>query len=166
MVAFKPLPSRVQNLSPSLSSLGQQTGWRARTVTTNQVPLYSLSQPISVPQVCGWFSGFPSPNWSGLNKRQSQRVGGSPAQANSTWPWGAITLEQSVWHTHTHTHTHTQSSQNLPITTVHTLHQRSWMPPQLPVSYTGKVTTHTHTHTHTHTNINKYTERQWRNLLM
>lgn len=89
---------------PSPPSLGHQTVWRATTVTTNQLPLYSLPRPIGVSQVCGWFSGFPSPNWSGLNKRQSLRVGGSP-----TWPWGAITPIQSV----SHTHTHIKSSQTL-----------------------------------------------------
>lgn len=34
--------------SPSLPRLGQQTDWWALTVKTNQVPLYSLSQPIRV----------------------------------------------------------------------------------------------------------------------
>ncbi len=156
----------VSNLSPSPSSLGQQTGWRALSVKTNQVPLYRLSQPIRVPRVCGWFSGFPSPNRSGLNKRRSLRVGGSPAQANSTWPWGTITPTQSVWHTHTHTHTHTLRPAKLfslwpstPFTRGVGSHPNNqWV-------ILAKTHTRRRAHTHTHTQTNSQT-CSVRNLLM
>lgn len=39
---------------PAPLCLGHQTGWRTPAVTTNQVPLYSLSRPIRAPRECGW----------------------------------------------------------------------------------------------------------------
>lgn len=106
----------LSNLFPFLSPFWVgELAVRPRLSKPIRFPFTVCHDQSESPQVRGWLSWVPLPRlkWSGLNKRRSNpRVGVSPAQARSTWPWSAIAPKQSVWYARTHTqsdtHTHKQ----------------------------------------------------------